>query len=124
MSKTGIKIADLMALAAASSGDPSEHLAQVYTWKHERTALAAKAFAGVGTALALTPLLPIMQPSTVAIQWGWVAATWIAAAVLILIGAGIFLAGMRIHAEYLNAQRLLAEFVEVQPFLRLYFRSR
>lgn len=125
MAKSTIRVSALMDLASLESDTAHEYLTKVYEWRHERMTTVARALTGSGLALALTPLLPILQPEQEApLEWGWVVGIWAAAGVQIGVGAGSFVAGRRLHTEFLAAQQLLGELTELRPFLRKYQEER
>ncbi|WP_435744728.1 hypothetical protein [Microbacterium sp. PMB16] len=116
-----IDVNDLISLAVVESDDPHALLTAVYEWKYEHLTTAAKATAGAGSAIVLATLVPVIQvdPSTT-LNWFSLIVAWVAAAVLILIGAGVFSVARKVHSEFLAAQSLLAELIDVRPFVRLY----
>ena len=114
-----------MDLAAADPAAAADHLAKVYEWKYQEKMATAKAVLATGSALVLIPLLPIIQPdSRSPLDAFGVTILFISAAVLMAFGVGAFFAARQTHVEYLRAQSLLAELVEISPFIRLYRESQ
>lgn len=113
-----------MGVVAADPDSAAEHVAKVYEWKYTEATTIAKALVGSGFALFLPLLLPVVQPDAEAplAQTG-ILVVVSSAAVLALLGCGFFLAARRFHREYLEAQTLLGQLKEIQPFLRLYRES-
>jgi hypothetical protein len=121
MFQSTIEIAVLMRLAAADPEGATEHLAKVYEWKYAEATTIAKAVVGTGSALALLPLLPLIQPiATAPLSLVGVLIILGSALTLILLGSGLFVAARRLHLEFLAAQTLLGHLVEIHPFLGRY----
>ncbi|MDN4596709.1 hypothetical protein [Leifsonia virtsii] len=116
-----VTVADLVDLATVELDDPYSLLTALYGWKADHMATTAKALAGAGSAVALATLVPLIQvDSTKSIGWGWLIAAWVAASVLIAIGIIAFSFARRLHAEFVAAQALLGELVEIRAFIRRY----
>ena len=114
-------VAALMDLAASTPDTAAEHLAKIYEWKHSQISSTGKAFAGGGLALFLAPLVPVLAPEVGAtLTWFGVVITWTAAGLLFVVGSIVFFEARKLEAEYLAAQSLLGQIVEIHPFLRLY----
>lgn len=116
-----VEVRDLIDLAVIESEDPHTLLTSVYQWKYEHLTTAAKALAGAGSAVALATLVPVVQvDNSASLSWFSLIVAWVAAAVLIAIGAGTFSLARRVHSEFVAAQSLLAELVDVRAFVKLY----
>ncbi len=116
-----VEVRDLIDLAVIESEDPHALLTAVYQWKYDYLTTAAKALAGAGSAVVLATLVPVIQIDHASpLNWFSLIVAWVAAAVLIVIGAGTFSLARRVHSEFVAAQSLLAELVDVRAFVRLY----
>lgn len=116
-----VEVRDLIDLAAIESEDPHSFLTAVYQWKYQHLTTAAKALAGAGSAVMLATLVPVIQvDDSSSLNWPSLIVAWGAAAILILIGAGTFSLARRVHSEFVAAQSLLAELVDVRAFVKLY----
>lgn len=116
-----VQVADLIDLATVESDDPHTLLTSLYGWKYEHMTTAAKAMAGAGSAIAVATLVPLIQVDKgTSTAWGWLVAAWISSGLLILLGSILFSLARRVHAEFVAAQSLLAELIEVRSFIRLY----
>ena len=110
-----------MDMAASHPLTAAEHLARVYEWKREQSATTGKALAGAGLALMIAPIVPVVaQDAAVPLAWLAILVTWASAVILLVAGSIVFSRTQRIDTEYLAAQSLLAELVEIHPFLKLY----
>lgn len=119
--KSTLRMSMLMDMAASHPETAAEHLASVYQWKHEHSATTGKALAGAGLALLIAPIVPVVAPNAeVPLSWLAVIVTWAGAAVLLGAGVVVFTVTRRLEAEYLAAQNILAELVDIHPFLKLY----
>jgi hypothetical protein len=115
-----MRIATLMDLAAANPENAADHLARVYEWKRTALETTAKGAAGVGVTLALATVIPVLVPDPdVTLTWAGFWVTWTGSALLVVVGAGVFAFARRLELEYLAAQNLLCELVEIHAFLRL-----
>jgi Na+/melibiose symporter-like transporter len=114
-----VHVGDLVDLAIVETDDAHSMLTSLYAWKYEHIATSAKALAGAGSAIAIATLVPLTQiDPDAAIEWGWMATSWISAAILILGGILTFSFARRVHAEFVSAQALLAELIEIRAFLK------
>lgn len=119
-----VQVGDLVDLAIVETDDAHSLLTSLYNWKYEHIVTSAKALAGAGSAIGIATLVPLIQvDSTASIEWGWMIASWITAGVLILSGIVAFSFARRVHAEFVAAQALLSELVEIRTFIRR-FRSQ
>jgi hypothetical protein len=115
-----VRVVDLIDLATVQTNDSHTLLTSLYTWKYEHVTTTAKALAGAGSALGVATLVPLVQSDAgVSVQWGWIFASWIAGGVLILAGVAAFTFARRIHSEFVAAQAILSDLIEIRPFLRL-----
>ncbi|UBH07055.1 hypothetical protein K8P10_002566 [Leucobacter sp. Psy1] len=116
-----VVVADLMELATIDSAEAHTLLTSMYQWKYEYLSTAAKAVAGAGSAVFLATLVPVFQAAkTIGFGWGWIFAAWAGAIILVFLGGWTFILARKVHAEFVAAQSLLAELIEVRPFLRAY----
>lgn len=114
-----IEVRDILALARAEIADPHDDLKQLYLWRHEYLATAAKAVVAAGASLLVAVLAAALQHKSGSAWWPMG---------LGLLGAlGVLTSGVytyrrtrRIYREYVVAQELLGEAVRVRSFLRLY----
>jgi hypothetical protein len=118
-----VLVRDLVDLATVDTDDAHALLTSLYSWKYEHIVTSAKALAGAGSAIGVATLVPLIQANkATTIEWGWIIAAWITGAVLILSGAAAFSFARRVHSEFVAAQALLSELLELRPFIRR-FRS-
>ncbi|MER7797494.1 hypothetical protein [Microbacterium sp. NPDC096154] len=116
-----VHVSDLIDLATIESDDPHALLTAIYEWKYQHASTAAKATAGAGSAAILATVLPILQTQPIEnTNWPWLVIAWVAAGVLVLAGGVLFGIARRLHAEFVAAQALLSELVEVRTFIRRY----
>lgn len=119
-----VQVGDLIELAIVDTSDAHSLLTSLYQWKYEHITTSAKALAGAGSAVAVATLVPLIQVDPdVSIEWGWMIASWVTAGILILAGVVAFSFARRVHAEFVAAQALLSELVEIRAFVRR-FRSQ
>lgn len=118
-------VSDLIALATLDGDEASDHLARVYEWRQSRRVTQGKALVGVGSAVVLAVIVPLVQQdpdrplSVVALV-----VTLASAALLVVVGSLVFWSSSRIQREYIFAQSLLDELKQIRPFLKLYRRRR
>lgn len=118
-----VQVRDLVDLATIDTDDAHSLLTSLYSWKYEHITTSAKALAGAGSAIGVATLLPLIQvDKTTTFEWGWIVAAWITGGVLILSGAIAFSFARRVHSEFVAAQALLSELLEISAFIRR-FRS-
>ena len=117
--RSKLQVRDLMDLAAMEGDDAAGVLSTVYGWLYDHLIARAKALAAAGSAVALTTILPIISPSKseppsqIAIV-----VTLLAAAVLLVVGLVMYFRARQVHIEFIAAQSLLSELIELRPFLR------
>lgn len=114
-----IEVRDILMLARAELSDPQDDLKQLYLWRYEYLATAAKAVVGAGGSLLVAVLAATFQHKSGATWWPPALGALGAVAVL---GSGVYAYRRirRIYREYVVAQELLGEAIRVQQFLRLY----
>lgn len=114
-----IEVRDILALARAELSEPQAELKQLYLWRYEYMATAAKAVVAAGASLVVAVLAAGLQHKSGAAWWPVLAGAVGAIAVL---GFGVYTYRRirRIYREYVIAQELLGEALLVRPFLRLY----
>ena len=114
-----IEVRDILALARAEIADPREELKQLYMWRYEYLATAAKAVVGAGASLVVAVLAAALQHKSGSAWWPiWVGA--FGAVAVLVVGVFTYRRIRRIYREYVIAQELLGEAVRVRSFLRLY----
>ncbi|MFD7160032.1 hypothetical protein ACFV9C_35960 [Kribbella sp. NPDC059898] len=114
-----IEVRDILVLARAELSDPQADLKQLYLWRYEYLATAAKAVVGAGASLLVAVLAAALQHKDGA-DWRPVIGGAIGAVLVLATGVFTYQRIRRIYREYVIAQELLSEAIRVQPFLRLY----
>lgn len=125
MFRSQVTIAVIMRLVAADPAAAAAHLTKVYEWKYSEAITVAKALAGTGGALILALLVPALAPDTTApLSVAGAIVVFASAAVAIGVGSLLFVWARRIHLEFLAAETLVGQIVEIRPFLKLYESTR
>jgi hypothetical protein len=114
-----IEVRDILVLARAELADPQAELKQLYVWRYDYLATAAKAVVGAGASLMVAVLAAAFQHKSDVSWWPGIVGAVGATAVL-MSGVYTYRRIRKIYREYVIAQELLSEAVRVQPFLRLY----
>lgn len=114
-----IEVRDVLVLARADVAEPHAELKQLYLWRYEYLATAAKAVVGAGASLLVAVIAAALQHSAGDAWWPVLVG---AVGALVVLGSGVYSYRRirRIYRQYVVAQELLSEALGVRPFLRLY----
>lgn len=113
-----VSIGDLIDLATSAGEDASSHVTQIYVWRFERVMTLCKALVGAGFAVLASGGLLVADRSN---QPNYLVLVVIGVSALLLLGAGsvLFFTARAALKEYVAAQSLLTELIEIRPLLRL-----
>lgn len=121
MSGRRLIVSDLIELAAMPGDGAAEHLSKIYDWQYSHIVSQARGLAGTGVAILTVAIIPLIQPDADnPTPWIYMWIILSAALILMVAGSVLFSFASRVHREYLIAQTLLSELVEIQPFIRRY----
>lgn len=117
-----IEVRDILNLATVDADHARTELAKMYDWRHEYLSTAAKAIIGAGASLLVAMIAAATQHDSKD-HWWPIGLGTAGAIIVVFYGVVSYARTNRIYREYITAQLVLDQALDVTTFLRRFASS-